>query len=222
MSELDEIIAKKASRNMVIISDVDGVHTTRSGGVKIGQRLSDSGLVFEVVDNLEVLELVPKDQDKYPVEAVFAGRIGESVSEYYRFFTPDGQGVQSLLKVGVRVLITSGRDAAPVRHRFGSTLKYVDGENIVRPELHLGVKDKLSHFTQREMDFNRVIFVADGLQDASLLLAVRDAGGIAVATADAEPEAVEAAGVLTLSKGGEGAFAEVAHAYLNFLCRDNR
>lgn len=218
VNSLKELFAYKAGTDMVVISDVDGVHTTRAGGVRIGTRPSQEGTVIEVHDGLEVLHLVPANPNLRNIEIILGGFVGQDVWEFYRFHTPDGQSVQNLLRAGVRTIITSGREAAPVRDRFGRTLKFEDGAVIRRPEVHLGVKDKYRYFTEMKtemkIDFSKVVVISDGDQDAALLRAVRDAGGVAVAPADAEPEAASAAHMLTQARGGEGAFAEMVQAFL--------
>ena len=67
------------------------------------------------------------------------------------------------------------------------------------------------------VDFSNSFFIADGAQDAPLLEAVRKAGGISIATADAEEMAIKASDIQTQAKGGEGAFAELVQAYLDFI-----
>mgnify|MGYP000979003240 CR=1 FL=1 len=106
------------------------------------------------------------------------------------------------------MVIVSGRNAAPVRDRF---------DHKLGAETHLGVRDKLAWSTECGFDLRKVIFISDGHQDAPLLKAVHEAGGIAVATADAELQAKTASGVLTKAKGGEGAFAEMVRTYLSVI-----
>ena len=214
---LQELINKKAKRGMTVISDVDGVHTTRAGGVRIGPKLEAGQPLIEVKDGLEILRLVPADVGARDIEVVLGGFSGLDVWEFYRFHTPDGQAVQNLLKANIRTIITSGRKAAPVQHRFGKTLQYDCGESVIRPEVYLGVKDKLQFFSDMNVDFSNSFFIADGAQYAPLLEAVRKAGGISIATADAEEMAIKASDIQTQAKGGEGAFAELVQAYLDFI-----
>jgi len=204
-----ELIKERGKPGMVVISDVDGVHTSPKDRVKIGAKPSDEfGTLFTLRNGVEVLELV--SPDKKDREFSIAGFTGEDIIELYQFQTPDGQVIVSLLQKGIRTIIISGRNAAPVRDRF---------ENKLRAETYLGVKDKFAFFQDLEpdLDYANVIFISDGYQDVPLLKAVSDAGGIAVATADCDNEVRDASDAQTVSNGGEGAFAELARAYLDFI-----
>lgn len=207
---LRELITERGKSGMIIISDVDGVHTSPKGGVKISVKpSSEFGNLFTLHDGVEVLELIPNNNAKNK-EFSIAGFSGEEIIEFYQFHTPDGQAIVNLLKQGIRTIIISGRNAAPVLDRF---------KNKLGAETYLGIRDKLYFFQNFEesFDFGNVIFIADGHQDVPLLKFVSDAGGIAVATADCEEEAKNASGAQTLAKGGEGAFAEIVQEYLNFI-----
>lgn len=216
---LKQALRERAVRGMTIISDVDGVHTSRDGGVKIGPRIEGGNLVVEVRNGCEVLDLVPLDPKQRNVVVGLAGFVDSEVWEFYQFHTPDGQAVQELLKAGLRTIIVSGRKAAPVQDRFGHTLKHDDGATVHRPEVHLGVKDKLEYMKKVLGSLTGCIFIGDGAQDAPLMAAVDFAGGVAVATADAEPEALAVATARTKAKGGEGAFAELVNEYLSAMMK---
>ena len=209
MISLENLFKQKAVPGMVVVSDVDGVHTSPGGGVKITARSSDTfGTLFTLHDGTETLELISTDKKLCNQEYSVGGFAGEDIMEFYQFHTPDGQGILHLLRKKIKVIIVSGRNAAPVRNRF---------ENKLGAETHLGISDKLEHFVSIGLDFRKMIFVGDGHQDVPLLGAVRLAGGIAIAPADAEPEAARAAECVTDAKGGEGVFSEIACAYIDFL-----
>jgi 3-deoxy-D-manno-octulosonate 8-phosphate phosphatase KdsC-like HAD superfamily phosphatase len=223
MNQLAALFESKGKSGMIFISDVDGVHTIPRDGAQITASPSkELGAMFTLTEDGRAQSLTVRpvaDLAQSRKELVIAGFVESEVMELYRFHTPDGQAVQKLLEHGCRTIIVSGRTAAPVRVRFESTLYYDDNQGVRhRPEVCLGVKDKLAYFSEREIDFKNTIFISDGHQDAPLLQTVSNAGGIAVAPADADTEAKEAADVLTTSKGGGGAFAELARAYLDFLC----
>lgn len=206
---LEDLCKKKVAPGMIVVSDVDGVHTRPGGGVKISARpSSEFGTLFTLRGDTEVLDFAPTDENIKNRELCVGGYENENIMEFYEFHTPDGQAVSDLLRRKAKLIIVSGRDAAPVRDRF---------ENKLGAETHLGVSDKLDHFTNIGLDFGKLIVIADGHQDVPLLNAVRLAGGISIAPADAEDEAKGAAECLTKAKGGEGAFAELANAYLSCL-----
>lgn len=204
---------------MTIISDVDGVHTRRDQGVRITVLNEGVRRAFIYSDGLCTMELRPVDEQQ-EVMMVLGGFINQEVIELYQFHTPDGQGVQDILRAGLQLIIVSGRRAAPVAHRFGKSLYFDPGDDqkIRRPAVYLGVKDKLRFFTEEDcpvhVNLGQSIFIGDGNQDAPLLAAVREAGGIAVTTPDGEAEALVAAEAVTAAIGGEGAFAELAREYI--------
>lgn len=210
---LKKVMSEKASPGMLIISDVDGVHTPRAGGV-ISCEPFPGRVAFTLESGLEIIRMIPDAESLKNLEVVIGGFPKRPVWELYRFYTPDGQAIQNLLKAGNGIEIVSGREAAPVADRFGCTLKYADGDKMFRPGVSLGVKDKLLWAYENNFDLSKTVFIGDGAQDAELMAAVKDAGGIAVATADAEEEAILAADAQTVALGGEGAFAELARLYL--------
>ncbi len=213
---LTQVFKEKGKLGMVIISDVDGVHTSPGGGVKLSARLDEKfGSIFTLRDGIQLLELVPVNSSKQ-LEICVAAYEKEDIMESYQFHTPDGMGVIDLMSAGLRTIITSGRDSPAVQARFDTLVRNRFGDKL-GAETHLGVRDKLAHFQSLEIDFSNTIFISDGHQDAPLLQAVSDAGGIAVATADCEDEARDAADAQTIAKGGEGAFAELALGYLSFI-----
>ena len=198
-------MTERAEPDMVFISDVDGVHTSPKSGAKISARPDKAfGSLFTLTNGVEIIEL-RLTKDPKDCEYVIGGFVDEDIMEFYQFHTPDGQAVLNLLQKEIRTVIVSGRNAAPVRDRF---------ENKLGAETHLGVRDKLIWARELDFDLSSVIFISDGHQDASLLSAVHEAGGIAIAPADAELEAKTSSGALTSADGGEGVFAEVVQAYL--------
>ena len=206
---LESLFKQRFRPGMVVISDVDGVHTSPLGGVRIAAKPSRRyGELFILRDGIEVLELIKTGADFDPQEYSVAGFEEEEIMEFYRFFTPDGQAIVNLLSQGVRTIVVSGRNAAPVRDRFKCKLG---------AETHLGVRDKLAFFQDFGVEFRQMVFIADGHQDAPLLQMVSEAGGIGVAPADCEPEVKNVADALTSVGGGAGAFAELARAYLEAL-----
>lgn len=209
----------KARKGMIVISDVDGVHTRPEDGALITACPSlELGTLFSLCEDgglrtLRLRSIDEKEQGKQ--ELVIGGFLGSEVMEFYRFHTPDGQAVQNLLGQGCRTIIVSGREAAPVQDRFGSRLYHEDSQGVHRPEVFLGVKDKLVWFMTLDIDPREVIFITDGHQDVPLMKHINHGGGITIAPSDAEELAKKAADVCTSKGGGEGAFAELVDAYLH-------
>lgn len=203
-----EAISKKIKKITHIVTDVDGVHTGREKGVSICELLSDKILGgFTEVNGDTVRALIPCNLDGTPEKEnlqYVAGEIGQKVFEIYNFNIPDGQGVVSLVSYGFEVLLISGRDSPCVRARAERL-----GANVA-----LGVKEKYKWLKAQEWFVPELtLVVSDNNSDADLLRAVRDAGGIAIAPADAESEALEAVEFVTEAKGGKGVIAEIAKAF---------
>ena len=209
---LNELSVAQAARISSVLTDVDGVHTKREGGVSICELISEDGIkTFTEVDGTLVRAFIPCDLNGVPENGtvrVLAGRLGDKVFELYRFNIPAGQAVKDLVAHDLPVRFLSGRDSPSVRARA----------RALGAEPLLGVSEKYKCLkNQGRFDPSSILVVSDNMVDADLLHAVREAGGISVAPADAEPEALEAAEYVTKAKGGEGVIAEITRAL--FLAR---
>ena len=124
----------------------------------------------------------------------------------YQFHIPDGQAIVDLVSRHFVVWLISGRDSPCIRVRA----------RALGAKAALGVKEKHRWLKEQEW-FNPAssLIVSDNNVDAILLCAVREAGGIAIATADAEPMALAEAECVTKATGGNGVVAESARALLS-------
>jgi len=210
MKSIQEVIAAKAARITHLLTDVDGVHTSREAGVSICELLSENiPYGFTEVNGDIIRPLIPCDVFGVPEKdglVYISGKAGNPVFEVYRFYTPDGQGIIDLISHRIAVWFISGRNSPCVRVRA----------DALGAQAALGITEKHSWLNQQEW-FNpgSTLFVSDNASDAPLLKAIREAGGIAIAPADAQPEALAAAECITHASGGRGVIAEIAKVMLS-------
>ncbi len=133
---------------------------------------------------------------------MYYGSSGEAMK---KFHTRDGMGIAMLQKAGVRVAFITGERAECVVRR---------AEKLRVEDLYLGVEEKgraLEEFLRKHsLKAEETAYVGDDVNDLPCLRKV----GIAIAVADAVPEVLDAADLVTRRKGGDGAVREVAEAIL--------
>ncbi len=116
------------------------------------------------------------------------------------FHSVDGHGIRMGQRGGLRFAIVSGRRSEAVAIR---------ARELDIAEVHQGVTDKpaccLEILERAGLREENACFIGDDLVDVPVMRRV----GLAVAPADAQPEAREAAHWVTSRKGGRGAVREV-------------
>jgi 3-deoxy-D-manno-octulosonate 8-phosphate phosphatase (KDO 8-P phosphatase) len=116
------------------------------------------------------------------------------------FHVRDGQGIKDLERAGVRVAVISGRKSAMVEVRC----RELGLEHVIQ-----GANDKVLAFQtlskRLAIDAAETACVGDDSADVPLMNAVK----LAFAVADAHPDALEAAHLVTSLDGGYGAVREV-------------
>lgn len=129
---------------------------------------------------------------------VYYSRDGEQLK---RFSIRDGMGVERLRNIGVEVGFVTGEVTGPLVKR---------AEKLKVTELHLGIKDKASVVRSimhtRGIDWDQVAFMGDDVNDVEVMQLV----GLAGAPADATTFAKEVAHYVAPSRGGHGAFRDMA------------
>lgn len=129
---------------------------------------------------------------------VYYSRDGEQLK---RFSIRDGMGVERLRNIGVDVGFVTGEVTGPLVKR---------AEKLKVTELYVGIKDKAavvqSIVTARGIDWDQVAFIGDDVNDIEVMKLV----GLAGTPADATSFAKEVAHFVTPSRGGHGAFRDVA------------
>ncbi len=162
-----------------------------------------SGRAPEPKPTLADIRLVITDVDGVLTDGgLYYDASGECIK---RFHVRDGLGMRMLEENGVRVAVLSGRDSAALRRRLadlGITL------------FQLGVKDKYAASVALMEQAGVMSFQTACIGDDSIDLPMFEACGMSFAVADAAVHTRKAATSLLETKGGEGAFRELADQLL--------
>jgi len=119
-----------------------------------------------------------------------------------RFSVRDGMGVERLRNiVNIETGIITGEKSLSVLKR---------AEKLKIEELHLGIKDKLTHMLRiverLNIKLEEIAYIGDDLNDYEVMAA----SGLSACPADAMSEIKSIADYVCKNKGGEGAFREFA------------
>jgi 3-deoxy-D-manno-octulosonate 8-phosphate phosphatase (KDO 8-P phosphatase) len=128
---------------------------------------------------------------------LYYGARGEQLKVFH---VRDGHGIKQVAQAGITVAIISGRKSPAVTRRAkGLGIKHV----------LQGVDDKLAALEklarQRQVQIEDCVCIGDDTPDAPLLAVC----GVGVAVADAHPDALAAADLVTTRNGGQGAVREL-------------
>lgn len=168
-----------------------------------------SGRAPELKPTLADIRLVITDVDGVLTDGgLYYDANGECIK---RFHVRDGLGMRMLEENGVRVAVLSGRDSAALRRRLadlGITL------------FQLGVKDKYAASLVLMEQAGVTSFQTACIGDDSIDLPMFEACGMSFAVADAAVHTRKAATSLLETKGGEGAFRELADQLLVAIGRE--
>ncbi len=119
--------------------------------------------------------------------------------EIKQFHAHDGFGIQAVQKLGVPVVIISGRKSTSVQKRVSEL-------GIVH--VYQGISDKLiclNEFCERvQLQPSQIAHIGDDVPDLCLF----DVVGVSVSVADAIPEVIDRADIVTTRPGGHGAVRE--------------
>src|SRR4051812_3385626 len=128
---------------------------------------------------------------------LYYGARGESLKVFH---VRDGHGVKQVAAAGITVAIISGRKSAAVTRR---------ARELGIRHVTQGATDKLASLTRlakaRSLSLEQCACVGDDTPDAPML----QAAGVAIAVADAHPDALAMADLVTSRPGGHGAVREV-------------
>jgi 3-deoxy-D-manno-octulosonate 8-phosphate phosphatase (KDO 8-P phosphatase) len=130
---------------------------------------------------------------------------GEQGQALKKFHVRDGMGLRLVQEAGLSVALITGEETGIVRRR-AEKLKVLD--------VFGGVEDKRqaldAFLASRGIAPEDAAYVGDDVNDVPAL----ERAGFPVAVADAAPEALRAARLVTDRRGGEGAVREVCDALL--------
>jgi 3-deoxy-D-manno-octulosonate 8-phosphate phosphatase (KDO 8-P phosphatase) len=157
----------------------------------------------EVLSKAKNIKLIVTDLDGVLTDGGIV--MDDNGMEYKRFQVKDGQIIRFLHKSGIKIGVITGRDV-PVS-KFRCEQMGVD--------FHLhGVEDKWptlkSIITNMDLKTSQVAYIGDDIIDLELLTNV----GFSAAPADAIFYIKDKVDYITLKKGGEGAFRELADLIL--------
>ena len=128
---------------------------------------------------------------------LYCGARGESLKV---FNVKDGHGIKQVAAAGITVAIISGRKSPIVTRR---------ARELGIRHVAQGVTDKLAALQKlvksQSVALEHCACVGDDTPDAPML----NAAGLAIAVADAHPDALAAADLVTSKAGGQGAVREV-------------
>jgi 3-deoxy-D-manno-octulosonate 8-phosphate phosphatase (KDO 8-P phosphatase) len=154
----------------------------------------------EIRNKASKIKLVLTDSDGVLTDTgVYYSERGE---EMKRFSIRDGMGVERLRVIaGVETGIITGENSGPVKTR---------AEKLGITELHMGVKNKLetlnSIIKERNLIPENIAYIGDDTNDIDVLEAV----GLSSCPADAVLQIKQIVDIITDSKGGNGAFRDLA------------
>ena len=130
---------------------------------------------------------------------------GMYYDEWKKFNTRDGMWIKLLQRAGIITAIVTQERTKLVARR---------AEKLAIPELHQGVKDKLSLIremaTRHGLTLSQVAYIGDDINDLEALKAV----GFSATPADGMPQVVAAVDYICQKKGGEGAVREIVEMIL--------
>jgi 3-deoxy-D-manno-octulosonate 8-phosphate phosphatase (KDO 8-P phosphatase) len=125
--------------------------------------------------------------------------------ETKQFHVRDGHGLKLLMRVGIEVIIITGRASEVVTHR---------AKELGIQEVHQGAKDKVvvlqEIMARRNITGETIAYMGDDIVDVPVFRRV----GFAVAVADASEDVREAADYITSHRGGRGAVREICEMIL--------
>ena len=126
-------------------------------------------------------------------------------NETKQFHVRDGHGLKLLMRVGIEVILITGRTSKVVEHR---------ARELGIQEVHQSAKNKIDVLQEimarRDITGEHIAYIGDDIVDIPVFRTV----GFAVAVADASEDAKEAADYITGNGGGKGAVREICELIL--------
>ncbi len=176
-----------------------GKNKVAPGDVLIGSRREQTDK--EVLLHLAGVRLLSLDVDGVMTDGgLYYTDEGRILRKYN---VKDGVGIKRAMEAGVHIAIISAGISGSVSER---------AETLGIDHVFTGVDDKLSVLTELcadlDIGLDEAAHIGDDLNDIPLMEAV----GCPITVADAQPEAWEAALIITERNGGRGAIREICDA----------
>ncbi len=160
-------------------------------------------MAISLTDRLRAIRLLLLDVDGVLTDGAIT--YTDTGAETKTFHVKDGLGIRMLQRADIAVGIVTGRRSDALRHRC---------RDLDIDLLFDGVADKAAVlstvFQQTGFHARAMAFMGDDLPDLPLMREV----GTAITVADAAPEVIAAAHLVTKSVGGQGAVREVGERIL--------
>ena len=153
------------------------------------------------------LKLVGFDVDGVLTDnGIYLGLVADHPVELKRFHIQDGLGIRMLRSAGLSVLWVSGRESAATALRA----RELAVDELIQDPTARKLPAFEALLERRRLSWEDCAFVGDDLADIPVLRRV----ALPIAVANAVPEALAVAGVVTTVPGGQGAVREVAELIL--------
>ncbi|HET8650899.1 MAG TPA: HAD hydrolase family protein [Gemmatimonadales bacterium] len=137
---------------------------------------------------------------------VYLGHSGDAAVELKRFDIQDGLGLVLLHGAGIPIVLVSGRPSTATELRAAQIP--IDEVVQVPGPRKLPVLERI--LSERGLGWEQLAFVGDDLADLPILRRA----GLPIAVANAVPDVVATARVVTTARGGHGAVREVVELLL--------
>lgn len=157
----------------------------------------------EMVEKIKPISYLILDVDGVMTDGKII--IDDLGNESKQFHVRDGHGLKLLMRVGIDVILLTGRTSKVVEHR---------ARELGIQEVHQGSKDKIDVLKKivsgRDIAAEQIAYIGDDVVDIPVFRQV----GFAVAVADASEDAKKAADYITVNGGGKGAVREICELIL--------
>lgn len=194
MKTTNEGLEEAARKVRIVVTDVDGVHTTDHVTI-FGKPEPGKPSLFGLHVAGTVARLAPCDADGIPEELHYLASADDGKIEGYRFYTRDGIALKECRRAGMPVILMSGRRSPAVLQRAKD----------LGVELRYGVADKVAEVEKileaQGLGWDELFFMGNDVQDLALLRRA----GFSAAPADAVREVLDEAMYVARAGGGQGA-----------------
>jgi len=181
-------------------SDLKGRPAANRGG--LGRKASDE----KIISLLSKVKLLSLDVDGVLTDGGLYYTDGGQISRKYN--VKDGVGIKRVMEAGIQIAIISAGVSGSVPER---------AETLGIQHVFTGAEDKQAVLEglcgELGIGLEETAHIGDDLNDVPLLGAV----GCPIAVADAQPEAWEAALIITERNGGDGAVREICDLLVRSL-----